>query len=55
MNLVLITQYFDTMKDVAASSKKNTIMIPHSASYVDSISGDIRNAIITANEVRHTQ
>ena len=55
MNLVLITQYFDTMKDVAASSKTNTIMIPHSASYVDSISGDIRNAIITANEVRHTQ
>ncbi len=51
MNLVLMTQYFDTLKDVGLSSNSNTIMIPHSPSGMHDISEQLRNAMITANEV----
>ncbi len=51
MNLVLMTQYFDTLKDVGTSSNSNTIMIPHSPSGMNDISDQLRNAMIQANEV----
>ncbi len=51
MNLVLMTQYFDTIKDIGLSSKSNTILIPHSPGGMGDISEQMRNAIITANEV----
>lgn len=51
MNLVLMTQYFDTLKDIGLSSKSNTIMIPHSPGGMGDISEQMRNAVITANEV----
>lgn len=51
MNLVLMTQYFDTLKDIGLSSKSNTILIPHSPGGMGDISEQMRNAIITANEV----
>jgi regulator of protease activity HflC (stomatin/prohibitin superfamily) len=51
MNLVLMTQYFDTLKDVGLSSNSNTILIPHSPSGMNDISEQLRNAMITANEV----
>ena len=51
MNLVLMTQYFDTLKDVGLSSNTNTIMIPHSPSGMNDISSQLRDAMITVNEV----
>lgn len=51
MNLVLMTQYFDTLKDVGLSSNSNTIMIPHSPSGMNDISAQMRDAMIQANEV----
>jgi regulator of protease activity HflC (stomatin/prohibitin superfamily) len=51
MNLVLMTQYFDTLKDIGLSGKSNTILIPHSPGGMNDISEQMRNAIITANEV----
>ncbi len=51
MNLVLMTQYFDTLKEIGFSSKTNTILIPHSPGGMGDISEQMRNAIITANEV----
>jgi regulator of protease activity HflC (stomatin/prohibitin superfamily) len=51
MNLVLMTQYFDTLKDVGLSSNSNTIMIPHSPSGMNDISEQLRSAMIQANEV----
>lgn len=48
LNLILITQYFDTLKDVA-SSPSNTIMLPNSPSGFTDISSQIRDAIISAN------
>ena len=51
MNLVLMTQYFDTIKDIGLSGKGNTILIPHSPGGMQDISTELRNAVITANEV----
>lgn len=50
MNLVLMTQYFDTIKDIGLSGKSNTILIPHSPGGMGDINEQLRNAIITANE-----
>lgn len=55
MNLVLMTQYFDTLKEIGLSSKNNTIMIPHSPGGMGDISEQMRNAVITANEVSKHQ
>ncbi|NQY22077.1 MAG: SPFH domain-containing protein [Campylobacteraceae bacterium] len=50
LNLILITQYFDTLKDVA-SSESNTIMLPNSPSAFSDISAQIREAVISGNLV----
>ena len=50
MNLVLMTQYFDTLKEIGASSRSNTILIPHSPGSLASLSEQIRNAMIEANQ-----
>lgn len=55
MNLVMMTQYFDTIKDVSNSSKTNTILIPHSPAGMNDLSEQIRNAMITAQEVSKHQ
>jgi regulator of protease activity HflC (stomatin/prohibitin superfamily) len=51
MSLVLMTQYFDTLKEVGASAKSNTILIPHSPGYMHDLGEQLRNAIITGNQV----
>lgn len=52
MNLVLMTQYFDTLKEIGASSTTNTILIPHSPGNLSDLSDQIRNAMITAQQVK---
>lgn len=54
MNLVLMTQYFDTLKELGLSSNNNTIMIPHSPAGMQDISEQLRNAMITANVASKT-
>lgn len=51
MNLVMMTQYFDTIKDIGLTGKSNTILIPHSPSGMGDLSEQMRNAMITANEI----
>ena len=51
MTLVLMTQYFDTLKEVGAASTTNTILIPHSPGALADISAQIRNAMLTAGLV----
>ncbi len=51
MNLVLMTQYFDTLKDIGASSETNTILMPHSPGNMSDVMGQIRDTIMTANQV----
>ena len=51
MNLVMMTQYFDTIKELGNTSRTNTILIPHSPAGMGDLSEQIRNSMITANEV----
>merc|ERR1719253_1834033 len=48
--LLLITQYFETLRDIGASSKAQTIFIPHSATAgIGDISAQIRNGMMQAS------
>lgn len=51
MNLVLLTQYFDTIKDIGANSKSNTILMPHSPGGMTDLSAQLREAMIVANKI----
>ena len=51
MNLVMMTQYFDTLKELGMSGKNSTILIPHSPSGMNDISEQMREAMITADLV----
>ncbi len=51
MNLVLMTQYFDMLKEIGASSRSNTVLIPHSPGHLTALSDQIRNAMIEADQV----
>ncbi|MGC2526576.1 MAG: SPFH domain-containing protein [Candidatus Acidiferrum sp.] len=51
MQLVLMTQYFDTLKDIAANDHSNTILIPHTPDTLTDLFGQIRNAVITGAEM----
>jgi regulator of protease activity HflC (stomatin/prohibitin superfamily) len=48
MNLVLMTQYFDTLKEVGAASRTNTILIPHSPGALSDLTSQMRTAMMTA-------
>jgi regulator of protease activity HflC (stomatin/prohibitin superfamily) len=50
LNLVLLTQYFDTMKEIGVSSGSKVILVPHSPSGMTEITEQLRTAIITGNE-----
>ncbi len=50
LNLILMTQYFDTIKDLGASSNNNTIMLPHSPGAVGDILQQITSSILVANK-----
>ena len=51
MQLVLMTQYFDTLKDIAANDHSNTILIPHTPNTLTDLFSQIRNAIIAGTEL----
>jgi len=46
--LLLITQYFETLRDIAANSKASTVFLPHSAGAVADVASQIRNGIMQA-------
>jgi regulator of protease activity HflC (stomatin/prohibitin superfamily) len=51
MQLVLMTQYFDTLKEIAANDHTNTVLIPHTPNTMTDLFSQIRNAIITGTEL----
>jgi len=46
MVLVLMTQYFDTLKEVGAQARSNTILMPHSPGAMPEFFQQIQNAIM---------
>jgi regulator of protease activity HflC (stomatin/prohibitin superfamily) len=51
MSLVLMTQYFDTLKEIGQTARTNTILIPHSPGHMTDLTEQIRNAMMTAEQV----
>jgi regulator of protease activity HflC (stomatin/prohibitin superfamily) len=51
MTLIMMAQYFDTIKDLGAHGNQNTILIPHSPSSMHDLFDQMRNAIIAGNKV----
>jgi regulator of protease activity HflC (stomatin/prohibitin superfamily) len=51
MQLVLMTQYFDTLKEIAANDHTNTVLIPHTPNTLTDLFGQIRNAIVAGTEL----
>jgi regulator of protease activity HflC (stomatin/prohibitin superfamily) len=50
MTLIMMSQYFDMLKDLGLHSNQNTILIPHSPSSMNDLFDQMRNAIITGNQ-----
>ncbi|KAF8390262.1 hypothetical protein HHK36_024787 [Tetracentron sinense] len=49
MDMVLVTQYFDTIKEIGASSKSSSVFIPHGPGAVKDIASQIRDGLLQAN------
>ena len=49
MDMVLLIQYIDTLKDIGSNSKSNVVFIPHSPNGVASISDQLRETIFAAD------
>jgi hypothetical protein len=45
-----MTQYFDMLKEIGASSRTNAILIPHSPGSLTSLTEQMRNAMIEADQ-----
>lgn len=53
MDMVLVTQYFDTMKEIGASSKSSSVFIPHGPGAVKDIASQIREGLLQANTAQN--
>jgi len=49
MQLVLITQYFDTLKEIAANDRTNTVLVPHSPSTISDLFSQFRDTMVAGN------
>ncbi|MQL90204.1 hypothetical protein Taro_022808, partial [Colocasia esculenta] len=49
LDMVLVTQYFDTMREIGASSKASSVFIPHGPGAVKDIAAQIRDGLLQAN------
>jgi hypothetical protein len=50
LRLVLLTQYFDTLKEIGVSAGSKVIMLPHAPAGMADIADQITKAIITGEE-----
>ncbi|KAF8732812.1 hypothetical protein HU200_015154 [Digitaria exilis] len=49
MDLIMVTQYFDTIKELGDGSKNTTVFIPHGPGHVKDISEQIRDGMMQAS------
>ncbi|XP_042377265.1 hypersensitive-induced response protein-like protein 1 isoform X1 [Zingiber officinale] len=48
MDMVLVTQYFDTMKEIGAHSKSSAVFVPHGPGAVRDVADQIRDGLLQA-------
>lgn len=52
MDMVLVTQYFDTMKEIGATSKSSAVFIPHGPGAVKDVASQIREGLLQAGSIQ---
>lgn len=50
LDMVMMTQYFDTMRDIGAHSKSSSVFIPHGPGAVADVATQIRNGLLQAHQ-----
>ncbi|KAL2898574.1 Hypersensitive-induced response protein 1 [Bienertia sinuspersici] len=48
MDMILVTQYFDTMKEIGAASKTSSVFIPHGPGAVRDVATQIKDGLLQA-------
>ena len=46
MDMMIVTQYFDVLKELGLSSKNSTVFLPHSPGGISDVAGAIRNGFL---------
>ena len=46
MDMVLVTQYFDTMKEIGTHSKASSVFLPHAPGAVKDVAMQIRDGLL---------
>jgi regulator of protease activity HflC (stomatin/prohibitin superfamily) len=52
MDMVLIIQYIDTLKDIGSNSKSNVVFVPHSPGNLASINEQLRESIFASDALK---
>lgn len=54
IEMMMITQYFDMLKDIGVSNRNSTVFLPHSPANVADVAGQIRAGFmqVTCNVMR---
>jgi regulator of protease activity HflC (stomatin/prohibitin superfamily) len=55
MSLVLMTQYFDTLKEIGSSNRSSTLFIPHSPGGMSDLTSQMRDAILGTMQMEAQQ
>ncbi|CAH8340241.1 unnamed protein product [Eruca vesicaria subsp. sativa] len=50
LDMVMMTQYFDTMRDIGAHSKSSSVFIPHGPGAVSDVATQIRNRLLQVHQ-----
>ncbi len=53
LTLVMMTQYLDTLKEIGANSRTNTILMPHSPAGLSDFFEQLRNSVLIGMEASH--
>ncbi|KAG8051496.1 hypothetical protein GUJ93_ZPchr0001g29609 [Zizania palustris] len=54
MDMVLVTQYFDTIRDIGATSRSSTVFIPHGPNAVRDMAAQVRDGMLQATATAPT-
>ncbi|KAK9808140.1 hypothetical protein WJX73_001299 [Symbiochloris irregularis] len=52
IEMMMVTQYFDMLKDIGLSSKNSSVFLPHSPGNVGDVAGQIRNGFMQAAAIK---
>ncbi len=55
MDMVLMIQYIDTLKEIGTNSQSNVVFVPHSPGNVGDLASQIRETIFASKNIKQSQ